>query len=71
MDNIKLQIMDITSLKAVLADLRKKVLPSRFEKAQQPEANTLQLGLRTLGGMRWIEISWGADAPRIVQVISH
>ncbi len=63
-----LQVMDLTSLKAVLTDLRKIILPSRFEKAQQPEPGTLQLGLRTLHGLYWIEMSWRADAPRLVQI---
>jgi predicted ribosome quality control (RQC) complex YloA/Tae2 family protein len=42
------QVMDLTSLRAVLADLRARLLPSRFEKAQQPDPQTLQLGFRTL-----------------------
>ena len=36
------QIMDITSIKSVLYDLSEKVLPSRFETAQQPEPNLIQ-----------------------------
>ena len=39
-----LQVMDLTSLKAVLADLSNQILPSRFEKAQQPDPHSLQLG---------------------------
>ena len=65
-----LQLMDLTTLRAVLHNLRQSVLPSRFEKAQQPDPQTLQLGLRTLQGMIWIELSWQADAPRLVQVKS-
>ena len=60
--------MDLTSLRAVLNDLRPTLLPSRFEKAQQPDPSTLQLGFRTLAGMVWLELSWQADAPRLVQV---
>ena len=56
--------MDLTTLRAVLSDLRPKLLPSRFEKAQQPDSATLQLGFRTLQGMLWLELSWRADAPR-------
>jgi predicted ribosome quality control (RQC) complex YloA/Tae2 family protein len=59
-----LQPMDVTSLKAVLAEWRPLLLPSRFEKAQQADAQTLQLGLRTLQGMRWLELSWLPEAPR-------
>ncbi|WP_320667261.1 NFACT family protein [Prochlorococcus sp. MIT 1307] len=68
MNSAALQIMDITSLKAVLAELRQIILPSRFEKAQQPEPGTIQIGLRTLKGLIWLEISWQADAPRLVQI---
>ncbi|MDB4625539.1 NFACT family protein, partial [Synechococcus sp. AH-551-E19] len=50
------QVMDLTSLRAVLADLRARLLPSRFEKAQQPDPQTLQLGFRTLRGMIWLEL---------------
>ena len=38
-----LQVMDLSSLRAVLSELRKEVLPSRFEKVQQPEPHT-QIG---------------------------
>jgi len=57
--------MDLTSLRAVLAELRPAVVPSRFEKAQQANAQTLQLGLRSLDGMQWLELSWFAEAPRL------
>ncbi len=70
MDKITIQMMDITSLKAVICDLRKTILPSRFEKAQQPESNTIQLGFRTLSGLFWLEASWDPDAPRIICIPS-
>ena len=57
--------MDVTSLKAVLAELRPLLLPSRFEKAQQGSPQALQLGLRCLDGVRWLELSWLAEAPRL------
>ena len=60
--------MDLTSLRAVLNDLKPQLLPSRFEKAQQPDGTTLQLGFRSLRGMLWLELSWQADAPRLVQI---
>ena len=62
------QVMDLTSLKAVLADLRARLIPSRFEKAQQPDPQTLQLGFRTLRGMIWLELSWKAEVPRLVEI---
>ncbi len=68
MSKTGIQLMDITTLKAVLSDLHGKILPSRFEKVHQPEANTIQIGFRSLKGFTWIEISWGADSSRIVEV---
>ena len=68
MESNKLQLMDITSLCAVLEEFRKDLLPSKFEKAQQPDKSTLQLGLRTFKNLKWIEISWLAEAPRIVEI---
>ncbi len=68
MGDIKLQAMDVTSLKAVLADLRTKIIPSRFEKVKQSDANTLQLGFRSLRTFTWIEISWHADSSRIIEI---
>ena len=59
-----LQPMDVTSLKAVLAEWRPLLLPSRFEKAQQGDPHTLQLGLRHLRGVQWIALSWQAEAAR-------
>ncbi|WP_115125102.1 NFACT family protein [Synechococcus sp. GEYO] len=63
-----LQVMDLTSLRAVLADLREQIIPSRFEKAQQSNQQSLQLGFRTLKGMVWLELCWQADAARLVQI---
>ena len=68
MSSATLQMMDLTTLRAVLSDLRPSLLPGRFEKAQQPDAQTLQLGFRTLRGMVWLELSWQAEAPRLVQI---
>ncbi len=62
------QAMDVTSLRAVLAELRPALLPSRFEKAQQPTPQALQLGLRGLHGRHWLEISWLAEAPRLLAI---
>ena len=65
-----LQAMDITTLKAVLASLREKIIPSRLEKIQQPDPHTLQIACRTLKGLFWLEISWHAEAARIVEIKS-
>ncbi len=68
MSTLQLQTMDITTLRAVLTELKGTILPSRFEQVQQPEPDTLQIALRTLKGLTWIELSWKADAPRLVQI---
>ena len=68
MNKVPIQIMDLTTLKAVVFELSKYIVPSRFETAQQIDSHTLQLGFRTLEKLTWIEISWLAESPRIVQI---
>ena len=68
MNKVPIQIMDLTTLKAVVFELSKDIVPSRFEYAQQIDSHTLQLGFRTLEKLTWIEISWLAESPRIVQI---
>ena len=63
-----LQALDATALRAVLAELRPALLPSRFEKAQQSDPHTVQLGLRSLQGHPWLELSWRAEAPRLLAI---
>ena len=70
MNKVPIQIMDLTTLKAVVFELRKDIVPSRFEKAQQIDSYTVQIGFRTLEKIIWIEISWLAESPRIVQIKS-
>ncbi len=60
--------MDATTLRAVLAELRRVLLPSRFEKAQQNDPHTLQLALRHLDGVQWLEAGWLAEAPRLLAI---
>ena len=60
-----LQAIDATTLRALLAELRPLLLPSRFEKAQQADPHTLQLALRSLAGSHWLELGWQAEAPRL------
>ncbi|MCP9926501.1 NFACT family protein [Cyanobium sp. CH-040] len=57
--------MDLTSLRAVLWEWRAVLLPSRFEKAQQDTGQSIQIGLRHLQGMNWLELSWQAEAARV------
>ena len=60
-----IQAIDATTLKAVLAELRRSLVPSRFEKAQQSDPHTVQLALRGMEGCHWIEMGWQAEAPRL------
>jgi predicted ribosome quality control (RQC) complex YloA/Tae2 family protein len=62
--------MDLTTLKAVVAELQLALLPSRFEKAQQGESHGLQLALRSLDGYTWLDLSWLAEAPRLLAIPS-
>ncbi len=63
-----IQAIDATTLRALLAELRPHLLPSRFEKAQQPDPQSLQLALRGLEGCRWLELGWEAEAPRLLAI---
>ncbi len=62
------QIMDITSIKSILHYLSVEILPSKFEKAQQPEPNTIQLCFRGVSNHHWIEVSWQGDFARIISI---
>ena len=68
MNKVPIQIMDLTTLKAVVFELSQNIVPSRFENAQQIDSHTIQLGFRTLEKLTWIEISWIAESPRIVSI---
>jgi predicted ribosome quality control (RQC) complex YloA/Tae2 family protein len=63
-----LPAIDLSSLRALLAELRGALVPSRFEKAQQPDGQGIQLALRTLEGVQWLELSWLAEAPRLLAI---
>ncbi len=63
-----IQPLDLTSLRAVVEELRLGALPCRFEKAQQPDPSTLELGLRSLEGSLWLQLSWLAEAPRLLAI---
>ena len=61
---------DITTLKAVVFELKQHIVPSRFESAQQIDSHTVQLAFRTLENLTWLEISWLPESPRILQIPS-
>ncbi|MBO8231522.1 hypothetical protein CU311_02530 [Prochlorococcus marinus str. MU1402] len=60
--------MDITSIRSVLHYLSKSILPSKFETAQQPEPNTIQLCFRGIDSQAWLEVSWNGESPRILKI---
>ena len=62
------QVMDITSIRSILHYLSKEILPSKFETAQQPEPNTIQLCFRGLNNQSWIEVSWHGNYARIMGI---
>ena len=62
------QIMDITSIRSVLHYLTKNILPTKFETAQQPEPNTIQLCFRGVDSQTWLEVSLNGDSPRILKI---
>ncbi len=62
------QIMDITSIRSVLHYLTKNILPTKFETAQQPDPNTIQLCFRGVNSKTWLEVSWNGDSPRILKI---
>ncbi|MBO8243331.1 fibronectin/fibrinogen-binding protein [Prochlorococcus marinus XMU1411] len=60
--------MDITSIRSVLHYLSNSILPTKFETAQQPEPNTIQLCFRGVGSQTWLEVSWNGESPRILKI---
>ena len=68
MNKVPIQAMDLTTLKAVVFELNQEIVPSRFENSQQIDSHTIQLGFRTLEKLKWIEISWLAESPRVVSI---
>jgi len=60
--------MDITSIRSVLHYLTNNILPTKFEAAQQPEPNTIQLCFRGVDSQTWLEVSWYGESPRILKI---
>ncbi|MEB3176286.1 MAG: NFACT RNA binding domain-containing protein [Synechococcus sp.] len=59
-----MQPQDTTALQGVVQELSPLLIPSRFEKAQQPSPTAVQLGFRTLRQRVWLELHWQADGAR-------
>ena len=62
------QIMDVTSIKSILHYLTNEIIPSKFEAAQQPEQNTIQICFRGINNINWLEVSWQGDCARILRI---
>ena len=62
------QVMDVTSIKSIIYYISNEILPSKFEIAQQPEPNTIQMGFRGINNLSWIEVSWQGDCARIIKI---
>ena len=48
--------------------LSNQILPSKFESAQQPEQNTIQICFRGINNINWIEFSWQGDCARVLSI---
>lgn len=60
-----MQPVDLTTLRAVCAELRSLWLPARLEQVYQRDRATIALALRTLQGRDWLTLSWHPQAARI------
>ncbi len=60
-----MQSVDLTTLIASCCELRQDWLPARLEQVYQRDRFTISLGLRTLKGRGWLDISWHPQAARI------
>jgi len=59
------QPVDLTTLRAICAELRSHWLPARLEQVYQRDRHTLALGLRTLQHRGWLTVSWHPQAARL------
>ncbi len=60
-----MQPVDLTTLRAVCAELRSVWLPARLEQVYQRDRATIALALRTLKGRDWLTLSWHPQAARL------
>ncbi|MGK7888592.1 MAG: NFACT family protein [Leptolyngbyaceae cyanobacterium] len=60
-----MQTVDVTTLYALCADLRRCWVPARLEQVYQCDRHTIALSLRTLENRGWLAISWHPQAARI------
>jgi len=60
-----MQPVDLTTLRAACAELRRLWLPARLEQVYQRDRATIALALRTLQGRDWLTLSWHPQAARL------
>lgn len=60
-----MQPVDLTTLTAICAELRRDWLPARLEQAFQRDRYTLFLALRTLNQRSWLTVSWHPQAAHL------
>lgn len=60
-----MQPVDLTTLRAICAELRAGWLPARLEQVYQRDRATIALALRTLKGRDWLTLSWHPQAARV------
>lgn len=60
-----MQPVDFTTLTAVCAELRDRMVPARLEKVYQRDRHNIALALRTLKGRSWLNICWHPQAAHI------
>ncbi|MDR9402977.1 MAG: NFACT RNA binding domain-containing protein [Halothece sp. Uz-M2-17] len=60
-----MQPVDLTTLRAVCAELRSVWLPARLEQVYQRDRASIALALRTLKGRDWLTLSWHPQAARL------
>jgi predicted ribosome quality control (RQC) complex YloA/Tae2 family protein len=59
------QQVDLTTLKALCAELRTHWLPARLEQVYQCDCMTVKLALRTVQKRGWLTLSWHPQAARL------
>ena len=60
-----MQTVDVTTLSAICAELRKEWIPARLEQVYQSDRYTIVIALRTLEQRGWLAVSWHPQAARI------
>lgn len=62
-----MQPVDLTTVRAIDAELRRDWVPARFEQAYQRDRYTVAIALRTFAGRRWLDLAWHPQGARVCQ----